>query len=427
MSETQFRQRLSFRANGWAAGLALFAAVFWLGCGESQVAEDADTGPAPESNGKPERGDWLVQWSLADPESLNPLTSSDTGSSAVLGWIMPTLLTLDNETLEPRPVIARALPEISEDKLTYTFQLREDVTFPGGEPVVAEDLVFTLKVIKNPVVLAPHLRNYLNSVEDAVAVDDHTLRIDLREPYFRNTWVLGSIAPLPRYHYDPDDLMAGLSLADLESFDELDAEKKERAQRFAKRFNEEFHRHPVGAGAFEIRSPEDDIVTGEKIVLQRRADFWAPDDPDFGDAWVNRVVFRIINDREAALVAFKGGELDVVGLTPIQNERQTDNARFKRRARKKIHTSPSYAYIGWNMKKRLFQDVRVRRALGYFVDKQNIIDKVLRGQAVPVEGSIFVERPEYNQNLPPHVFDPEQGKALLKEAGWEDTDGDGIL
>ncbi|MEE8313863.1 MAG: ABC transporter substrate-binding protein [Myxococcota bacterium] len=423
-------QSLSFRVKPYTGLLALLSAFCWMGCGGPQEPEGGDSAPAltaAEANGMPERGDWLVQWSLADPESLNPITSSDSASSSVLNWIMPTLLTIDNETLELRPVIARALPDISEDKLVYTFHLRDDVTFPGGRPVTAEDFVFTLKVIKNPAVLAPHLRNYLNSVADASAPDPHTLRIDLRERYFRNTYVLGSTSPLPRYHYDPENLLEGISIPDLERFDELDPEKKERVERFAQRFNEDFHRLPVGAGAFEILEPETDIVTGEKIVLRRRSDFWAPDEPLFGDAWVNRIVYRVINDREAALVAFKGGQLDVVGLTPIQNEKQTNNARFRSRANKRIHTSPGYTYIGWNMTNRIFQDVRVRRALAYFVDKQNIIDKLLRGLAVPVEGSIFVERPEYNQNLPAHVFDPEKGKALLREAGWEDTDGDGIL
>lgn len=405
------------------------ALALWLGCGGGERTGDADETAlsAPESNGKPQRGDWLVRWSLADPESLNPYTSSDSASSAVLTWIMSALLTFDNETLELRPALARELPELSEDKLTYTFRLRDDITYPGGIPVVAEDFVFTLKVIKNPRVLAPHMRNYLNSVKGATAKDERTLEIYLREPYFRNIYVLGTLAPLPRHHYDPEHLMDGISIAELENWDELDPARRERAERFAQHFNEDFNRNPVGAGAFQILDPATDVVTGEKIVLHRRDDYWAPDDPRLGDAWVNRVVYRIINDPEAALVSFKGGELDMVSLTPIQNERQTNNARFREHARKKIHTSPGYTYIGWNMKKPLFQDVRVRRALGYFVDKENIIDKVLRGLAVPVEGSIFIERPEYNQNLPAHVFDPEKGKALLREAGWLDTDGDGIL
>jgi peptide/nickel transport system substrate-binding protein len=386
----------------------------------------ADT-QAPQDGGEPVRGDWLVTWSLADPESLNPITSNDSASNQVLQWIFLPLLDLDNETLEQRPLIARELPEISEDKLTYVFRLRNDVTFADGKPCTAEDVIFTLKVIKNPEVLAPHARNYLISVRDAVAVDDYTVRIDLRERYFRNDLVLGGISPLPRHYYDSGDLLGGISVQEMDAFDELEPERKQRARLFAKQFNENFHRNPMGPGAFELRDAERDIVTGERIVLRRRDDFWAADDPRHGDAWVNRVVVRIINDREAALVAFKRGDLDIIGLTPLQHLRQTGTSRFANRAAKQVHVSPGYTYIGWNQQREIFQDRRLRRALGYFVDKQSMIDKFLFGLGVPVESPIFIERPEYNRNLPAHVFDPEQGKALLAAAGWEDTDGDGIL
>jgi peptide/nickel transport system substrate-binding protein len=419
-----------------AARLTLLASVaFALACGgpvDTPEAPQVDLSVAdgaglPESNGHPVRGDWLVLWSLADPESLNPITSSDAAANAVLRWIFPSLLTLDNETLEQKPVIATGLPEISEDKLTYTFRLRDDVTFSDGTPLTAEDAVFTLKVIKNPEVLAPHARNYLNSVRDAVAVDDHTLRVDLRERYFLNDLVLGGTAPLPRHYYDPEGLLDGISVAELDAFGELDAERKERARRFGKQFNENFHRNPMGPGAFYIADPESDLITGERIALRRRPEFWAPNDPNFGDAWVDRIVFRIINDPEAALVSFKGGDVDRIGLSPLQHQRKdTNTARYKARAAKKIHVSPGYTYLGWNQKRPIFQDVRVRQALGYFIDKEALIEKVLFGLGVPVESPIFVERPEYNRSLAPRPFDPERGKALLAEAGWSDSDGDGV-
>jgi peptide/nickel transport system substrate-binding protein len=408
------------RAAVWLAALLLAS------CG---AQEETAVSPGPEvaTESTPVRGDWLVLWLLADPESLNPLTSNDAASNAVLNWIFPSLLTLDNETLEQRPVIAKSLPTVSGDKLTYTFELRDDVTFSDGKPVTAADVVFTVKAAKNPEVLAPHYRNYLNSIRDVVAVDDHTVRFDLRERYFRNDLVLGGISPLPRHHYDPEGLLEEISVAEIEDPSKLAPEMRDRVSRFAKQFNEDYHRNPMGAGAFVLRDPQTDIVTGEKIVLRRRDDFWAPDDPVHGDAWVNRIVLRVINDREAALVAFKGGDLDRVALTPLQHLKQTGTRRFAAHAKKKVHVSPGYTYIGWNEKRKIFQDARVRRALGYLVDKQGLIDEVLFGLGVPVESPIFIERPEYNTNLPAHVFDPEKAKALLAEAGWADTDGDGVL
>jgi peptide/nickel transport system substrate-binding protein len=413
-----------------------FALVATTGCGgpedtadsaREQPSETADASSGT-SDAKPERGDWLVLSLLSDPENLNPLTSSDRSASNVLGWIFPALLTQDNETRELRPLIAKALPDISEDKLSYTFRLRDDVTYSDGQPVTARDVLFTLKAVKNPVVRAPHYRNYLNSVKAAVALDDHTVRIELRERYFLNDRVLGGVSPMPRHYYDPDGLLEGISVAELDAFDELDEERKARATAFAEQFNTDYQRRPLGPGAFYLKNPEQDVITGERIMLHRRADYWAPDDPSSGDAWVERVLFRIINDTEAALVEFKGSKLDRIGLQPLQHERpDTNNARFKAHAEKKIHVSPGYTYIGWNQKRQLFADVRVRRALGYFVDKDSMIEEILRTLGVPVEGPIFVERPEYKKDLPAHTFDPARGRALLAEAGWSDSDGDGWL
>ena len=406
-----------------SVGLTLALA---LACGDA--AETPRVAPNGDAPGPPVRGDWLVLHLLADPENLNPITSSDAAASAVLTWMFPSLLTLDNETLAQRPVIARALPEVAEDKLTYTFELRTDATFADGKPVTAEDFLFTLKVIKNRVVLAPHARNYLNSVKGAEAPDAHTLRIDLREAYFLNHISLGSLSPLPRHYYDPEGLIAGISVAEMDQWDDLDAARRSQAESFAKQFNEDYHRRPMGAGAFELRNPETDIVTGEKIVLKRRDDFWAPDDPVHGDAWVDRIVFRVINDLEASLVSFKGGDLDAISLTPLQHKRpDTNTARFNGRAAKKVTMTPSYSYIGWNQKRLIFQDRRVRQALGYFVDKHAIIEKVLYGLGIPVGSPIYVKRPEYKNDLPAHVFDPEKGKALLAEAGWTDSDRDGVV
>ncbi|MCP4007142.1 MAG: hypothetical protein GY725_23415 [bacterium] len=412
-----------------ARSLAVLLAGLVLACGGGGDSADAPASEvhSGEQNGHPVRGDWMVRWLLADPENLNPLTSNDASSNSILSLMMAPLLTLDNQTLEQRPVIASLLPEISEDKLTYTFRLRDDVTFADGKLLSAEDVVFTMKAIKNPEVMAPQTRNYFDSVRDVVAVDKYTVRFDLRKRYFRNTLVLGSIQPLPRHFYDPDDLMAEVSIPELDAFDKLTGKKKTNAQKFAKQFNEQYDRKVMGAGAFTLKDPKTDIITGERILLTRRPDFWAPEDPELGDAYVDKILFRVINDKEAALVSFKGRDIDVMGLTPIQHKRQTGTTRFEAQAQKKEHVSPGYTYIGWNAKKPIFSDVRVRRALRYFIDKQSIIDKVLLGLGVPVEGSIFIGRSEYNKSLPGHEFDPEKGKKLLAEAGWKDSDGDGVL
>lgn len=418
---------------------ALLALLLALGCGgprddDGGVAPGAATAPgggaAPPAaeQGPPVRGDWLVEHSLSDPENLNPYTSSDAGASLVLSWVFQTLLDIEPETLEQRPLLAAALPEVSEDHLTYTFRLREEPTFQDGHPVTAEDVVFSLKAIRHPKVAAPHLRNYFNSVRDARALDEHTVRIDLGEVYFRNRWTLGAFEILPRHYYDPQNLLADISVAELNDWDAIDPARREKAEEFARSFNEGFQRRPMGSGAYALADPERDYITGERIMLRHRDDFWAPGDTDRGDGWVDRVVFRTINDNEAALVALKSGELDLIGgITPLQATRQTNDERFLSRFGKHTEIRGSYTYIGWNQTREIFKDKRVRQALSHLVDKQNLVDKVMLGLAKPVEGPIAFQRPEYNESLEPWRYSPARARELLAEAGWADSDQDGIL
>ena len=99
---------------------------------------------------------------LSDPEQLNPLTSNDSGSARILESIFDSLLDREPQTLELRPQLATARPQISEDRLTYTFTLRRDAHFQDGKPLTGQDVLFSLKAIKNPWVNAPHRQSLLS-------------------------------------------------------------------------------------------------------------------------------------------------------------------------------------------------------------------------------------------------------------------------
>ena len=259
------------------------------------------------------RGDWLVQWLLADPQSLNPLTSTDASSAEVQGWVISSLTTLDPQNLEQRPVIASELPQVAPDHLAYTFHIRRDATFSDGKPVTVADVLFSIKAIKDPEVNAPSLRNYYLSVADARAVDDSTVEFRCSEPYFRNDVILGGISILPKHFYDPNGELDAVSVADLNHWDTLVPDKKERALRFAQSFNRDFHRKILGSGAYVLGDPNHDLITGERIVLRHRSDFWAPGDVMRGDGYVDRLVFRVINNPDAALIALKHRVPQVAG------------------------------------------------------------------------------------------------------------------
>jgi peptide/nickel transport system substrate-binding protein len=395
-----------------------------IGCRGEETADAEKRGALPavakhEAN-TPTTGDWLVTHSLSDPEQLNPLTSNDAAASEILQNIFQSLLTRDPRTLELKPLIAAARPIISEDKLSYTFIVRRDARFQDGRPLTGEDVLFSIKAIKCPLVNAPFLRVYFDSVVDARLVDPYTVRFTIKEPYFLNESVLGGIDVLPRHYYDPTNVLKDVTLADLQKpTDQLPSAIK----KFADEFNKNYSRNPMGSGPYQFGSWK----TGREIELIRDQNYWGYGKEGVDQPFLDRYKYRIINNVDAALVTLKSGGLDEMGLTPIQHVRGTSSDRFKSDFQKHEYFAPNYSYIGWNNNHPIFRDKQVRKAMTYFTNRKQMVTTVLFGLGEVVEGPIYFFRPEYDKTLPSYPYDPKKGFELLKEAGWSDTDGDGIL
>jgi peptide/nickel transport system substrate-binding protein len=111
----------------------------------------------------------------------------------------------------------------------------------------------------------------------------------------------------------------------------------------------------------------------------------------------------------------------------VQHVRGTSSERFKREFKKYEYYAPTYSYIGWNNDHPIFRDKRVRQAMTYLTDRKQIVKSVLFGLGEVVDSHIYLFRPEYDKSLVGYPFDPQKALALLKEAGWHDSDGDGVL
>ena len=382
-----------------------------------------------ESGEEQTYGDWMVRHLLSDPEKLNPYTSSDAAASRVLELIFERLLDADHDPpYNLRGWVAVDYPEVAADKLAYTFELRDGVYFSDGKPLTAADVVFSMKVIHNPQVLAPHLRNYYATVQDVQIVGTNKVRFLCREPYFRNDLILGGFYILPKHFYDPEGLMDPVEFKSLVDGSWEVGPHKERVERFAQQFNQNFNRKALGSGSYLIEDPERDLVTQQKVVLTRNANYWGRDMEELlPPGFVDKMVFKIINNTDAAFIELTNGHLDYHGLRPLEFKEKSWSDDFNRRFLKGVNYSSGYLYIGWNNNHPIFGDKRVRQAMTYLTDREGMVENIMFGLAETVEGPINKFRPEYNHNLAPYTYDPDRALDLLEEAGWTDADEDGIL
>lgn len=321
-----------------------------------------------------------------DPASLSLIGKTDKNSEWLAVQISDSLVQYDSQlTLQPR--LAKSW-EFSEDHLTLTFHLREGVRWHDGREVTAEDVVFSVNKLVDPLVenrsLAP-LFQHLIKVE---SVDPHTIRASYASVSadVLETWRLPL---LPRHLAGKDpDLLTG-----------------------------EFARHPVGCGPFRFAS----YRPGEEIVLEANADYWD------GKPQIDRLIFRIFQDQRTAYHALLAGELDImVASSELWSEAQSSSAAD--RLRSFVYYGLSAWQVGWNQDgtNPFFRDPRVRRAMVLALDRLGFISKVAGGLARPAATTYHPDLPWTLPAVEPWPYDPAEARRLLEQAGWRDTDGDGI-
>jgi len=321
-----------------------------------------------------------------DPASLSLIGRTDRNAARLAVQLTDSLVQYDSE-LNLQPRLAESW-EFSADRLTLTFRLRSGVRWHDGQPVTADDVVFTVNKVQEPALAnrpwAPLFRD-LSAIE---AIDELTVRATyhLATPDVLEGWRLPI---LPRHLAQADDdLLAG-----------------------------EFAKHPVGCGPFRFVR----YVPGQEIVLEANADYWD------GAPAIDRLIFKIYPDQRTRYQALLSGELDTATLSSnLWHEAQSSAAA--------AHLGSVVFYqfrvwcVFWNQdgSNPFFTDPRVRRAMVLALDRDAFINSVLFGMARPVPTTWGPDPYWADPALQSWSYDPVEAARLLDAAGWVDADGDGI-
>jgi len=323
----------------------------------------------------------LVESSIGDASFLNPILAQDSASSEINSFVFNGLIKYDRnlqgfvgDLAESWKVKEGAEPEI-------TFSLRKGVLWHDGKEFTAEDVKFTYDKIMDEKTNTVRRSDY-ELVKKAEVIDPYTFKVTYRQPFSPglSTWGMGV---LPKHLLENQDINTT-----------------------------SFNRRPIGTGPFRFV----EWVTDERITVEANPKYFD------GKPYLDRIIYRIIPDPSLTEMELLTRGIDAYSVWPFEFQRMKE-VPFLR-----VYTQPSlgYTYIGYNLKNPLFQDKRVRQALTYAINREEIVQYVLYGLGVVANGPFPPQFWYSNPNVKPLPYDPAKARQLLAEVGWK-ANSDGIL
>lgn len=343
------------------------------------------------SQGVPQGGSVTIALP-AQPETLNPVLPGELSSNIVAGALFAGLTVQHPETFEIVPYLADSW-EANDSVTAWTFHLNPNARWHDGEPLTAEDVKFTFDRVLDP---AENAQGYpdVKHIESVEVVDAHTVTFHLKQVdgLFPDRLALGNLQPLPKHLFE--------KYAKLSDAVELNSTR------------------PVGSGPFKMAS----LQAGSYIELARFDDFF------LGRPNLDSLIFSIVPDMNVRVARLRAGDVDWTDIEPthaaaLANDRKVEviPVSSSRYAILDFAFEGPYAF--------LFEDPRVRIAMSHAIDQDLILEKVGLGRGWKMDDRYIpfvlseIPAPDYE----PYGYDPERAKELLAEAGWADTNGNGVL
>jgi len=379
--------------------------------------------------------DQVIIHGLSDAKGLNPFTTSDAFSNKYISPnIFQQLLDYDHESMNLVPVLAKERPTLTEngELAELTFELRPEAVWENGKPVTVDDVLYSFKTIFCPKVNTDNVKPGIDFLKDIRTYPDNNRKFTfICNKYIGMEDGVGGVPILPEYIYDAKQVLRKYTLNELIT-GSTKATNDPAIKEYSDFFNSERSNRDLdvvmGSGAYKLVTFE----TGQRVILEKKANWWGDKlekENEYFQAYPKRLIFETINDFNTALTALVDEKLDFIYVTPVKEYVELDNSdKFKQNFVKSEPQMLAYQAIGINVKDKILSDNKVRQALCYLTNVDQIIEKVLYGKGIRTVGSVLpMKKDAYNTDIKPYPYDVAKAKALLAEAGWADTDGDGVL
>lgn len=373
----------------------LILPAFLIACasGEKQAARDNGSTAHGDTAAGPAHGGRLIIGVQQEPEMLSEILNSMATNNMVCNLVFSKFVKYDDQ-FRLTPDLITEIPSVenggvSPDHRTYTYHLRTDARWHDGKPVTSGDARFTYEVIMDPKVNVESREGW-DVVESVETPDEHTIVFRLKRPY-------------------PDFVSETFSDESVLPEHLLSANRGENFH------SAKFHHAPIGSGPFKFES----WTAGSHLTLVANPDYYGE------GPYLEQIIFKFVPTENALLVQLKTGEIDMFDNANINFIGQLERIPGVR-----VYQTPMlmYEHLDMNTEHPVLKDRRVRRALSYATNKQEIADRIYNGLVKVAALDEFDASSYYSHEAAARaVYDLAKARRLLLEAGWKDTDGDGLV
>ncbi|MDR1777830.1 MAG: peptide-binding protein [Desulfovibrio sp.] len=332
----------------------------------------------------PNFGDRIVFGSIGEASNLIPYLTTDAPSHEIADLLFTAPLRYNGDLLV-EPWAAEHF-SVEEQGRLLRFTLRKGILWEDGRELTAEDVAFTYRLVIDPATASPYADDFLR-VKDFKVTGRYSFEVRY-EKFFSRAIASWMNPILPKH------ILEGQNIRDTP-----------------------FSRKPTGSGPYRLKTWE----SGSRIVLSASPDYF------MGRPHIAEIVYRIIPDTASMFMETRAGRLDVMDLNPLQYLWETNSPEWEKNFAKYRYLASVYVFLGFNLAHPFFSDARVRKAISLAINRGEIVRGVLLDQGIPAFGPFKPGSWACHPGLEPPRQDISAAKELLRQAGFRDSDGDGIL
>jgi peptide/nickel transport system substrate-binding protein len=382
-----------------------------------------------------ETGNSLIVQIPSEPRTLHPIEGEGAARLMVMYYTHQSLTTLNPVSLEHMPLLARDLPVVSEDRLTYSYELHPDARWHDGAPITAADAIFSIKAAMCPLLDVAGRAQFDHIFGVSLyPKDDKRFNLLMKDKFSDNRYIMDGVNILDKRFFDPEGLLDDIPVSKFANPDSAQSlAENPNLIAWAQQYGDaDYGRNPSllkgASGPYYVK----EWIPNQRVVLKKVVTYWGKkQDHPIHSQYPDLLIFKAISDEKAIELQVKQEKIDVALNVPTRTfDRLTESSTVDSLYQLESGLRDVFSYIGYNLRPDgrqhmpIFSERAVRLAFGLLSPVDDLIQEYQSGRAQRIVSPVNRASKFYNDTLAPLPYDPDSASRLLDAAGWIDSDGD---